>query len=131
MSILRRIALAIKSYVADTSERLERVAAEEELRQANPSRPPEKSAPTPAAAPQDAFGLAADYRYLGLEPGAGLEAVEQAWRRLASRADPKKFPSGSDEERKAAEILRSLNDAYSRLREALHPTEGRFGQLEL
>lgn len=131
MSLLRRIALVIKSYVFDTADRLDRFAAEEELRQARTAPQPETAAPQAAPAAAEPSGLAADYRFLGLEPGADLAAVEEAWRRLASRADPKKFPAGSYEEKRAAEILRSLNDAYSRLRESLNPTEGRFGQLEL
>ncbi len=132
MSLLRRIALVIKSRVADFSDRLDRVAAEEELRRAE-STPRAESAshPPPTVPSHQADQLASDYGFLGLEPGADLEAVAAAWRNLAARADPKRFPAGSDEEKKAAQILKSLNAAYSRLRESVNPTEGRFGQLEL
>lgn len=129
MSILRRIAVVLKSYVVDAGEKFDRIAADEEMRKA-PVPATERPAATPTLMPRT-DPLAADYRYLGLEPGASLEAVESAWRKLASRADPKRFPAGSEEEKRAAEILRSLNEVYSRIREALNPTEGRFGNLEL
>lgn len=146
MGILRRLSLVMKSYIDATGDRMERIAAEEEMKLARTRReatqelrgPIEERTPnttpdrrTTAYMPSHLARLAPDYRRLGLEPGADLPAVEAAWRGLASRADPKRFPSGSDEERRAAEILGSLNEAYARLREALNPTEGRFGQLEL
>jgi hypothetical protein len=132
MSLLKRIGLVIRSYMADAGGRLDRVAAEEELRQSRARVRPEvaSSQAAPVQSPQSTQ-LVSDYRFLGLEPGVGLAAVESAWRKLASRADPKRFPAGSEEEKQAAQILKSLNDSYSRLREALNPTEGRFGQLEL
>lgn len=132
MSLLKRLGLVLRSFARTTGERIDRVAAEEELREAA-AQPSQEVAPKPHApetqvrSPQ----LDADCRYLGLTPTSDLPAIEAAWRRLASRADPKRFPPGSDEEKKAAEILKSLNEAYYRLREALNPTEGRFGRLEL
>ena len=68
---------------------------------------------------------------MGVKPGSDLDAVESKWRELVRRADPKRFPLGSEEERRAAEILNSVNGAYARIREDLNPTEGRFGRLEL
>lgn len=145
MSIFQRISLVIKSYLSATSSRMERVAAEEELRlakarrealeeigkssDANPGRPIQT--PNYPVRQEVSAKLAADYRLLSVPVGSDLDAVEAAWRKLANRADPKRFPSGSDEEKKAAEILQAINEAYARLREVLNPTEGRFGQLEL
>ncbi len=147
MSIVRRIALVLKSYFAATSDRLDRIAEEEERREIESRRKAleelksmQASAETVCAgqavreAPRvspEVERLAADYRLLGLKPGADLNSVEAAWRNLASRADPKRFASGSNEEKRAAELLRSINAAYARIREALNPTEGRFGRLEL
>jgi len=147
MGLLTRIAIVIKSYVTAAGDRMERVAAEEELREAKARRkaleelksleadqaastsPPSRRVPSPPPAVSES--LAADFRLLGLAPGADLTAVEAAWRKLAERADPKRFPAGSEDEKKAARILESINAAYARIREALNPTEGRFGQLEL
>lgn len=146
MGIFRRLALIMKGYVSATGDRLDKIAAEEELRETRSRQKAAKELESATAtdrfrARTDATGhvvvadaaprLANEYRLLGLKPGAQLEAVEAAWRELARRADPKRFPSGSPEERKAAEILNAVNDAYASIRESLNPTEGRFGRLEL
>lgn len=146
MGILRRLSLVVKSYIATANDRLDAMAADEEIRPAKSSgqardelakalekignldRPAASVPPRPRAPLEK---LTSDFRLLGLDTTAGLSQVEAAWRRLALRADPKRFPAGSEEEKRAAEILGSLNEAYARIREALSPTEGRFGQLEL
>ena len=143
MGILSRIALIIKGYVTTAGDKIERAAAEEELRLARArenaaeelrriDRLSDRTAPavSPAPAPPLSSQLTADYKLLGLRPDPDLEAVEARWRELAGRADPKRFPNGSDEEKKASEILASVNQAYARIREHLNPTEGRFGRLE-
>lgn len=144
MGIIRRLSLVMKSIMANTSERLDQMAAQEEIREARAKAQATdelikdvQTAAQPASAlrpprpMQIPDKLAADYQLLGLNPNAELAQVEEAWRRLAGRADPKRFPAGSEEEKRAAEILKSLNDSYARIREHLNPTEGRFGQLEL
>jgi len=147
MSIFQRLVLVIRSYFATASDRIDEIAADEAAREAAARRKAVEEikswegtgglAPgeTPSAARRadtvQQAKLAPDYRLLGLSPGADLAAVEEAWRRLAARADPKRFPAGSEEEKRAAEILKSINEAYERIRESLIPTEGRFGQLEL
>jgi len=146
MGILSRLSLIVRGYISSAGDRLDSLAAEEELRSAQSRRQAREelakalekidslkqpAAPIPPRPRTPTDKLAPDYRLLGLNTSAGLVDVEAAWRRLASRADPKHFPAGSEEERKAAEILGSLNEAYARIREVLNPTEGRFGQLEL
>lgn len=135
MGFLARIAIIMKSCIGTASEKIERVAAEEELRLARVRKEAieelGRSDMQVGAALAPISKLAADYRLLGLNSSADLGTVETAWRRLAERADPKRFPTGSDEEKRAADILRSVNAAYARIREALDPTEGRFGRLEL
>ncbi len=132
MGLLRRIGLVIRSYVASAEDKIDKVAAEEELRQAALNKHadlPKQLSHTPL---QRSFSrLDAEYKILGIKPGADLHSVETAWRQLALRADPKRFPSGSEEEKAAAQILDSINKAYKRIREELNPTEGRFGNLEL
>ncbi len=145
MGIFGRLILILKGYVGAAGDRVERVAVEEELRLARARKEALEElrsvdasvgvAPVevtgPAVSRPAAKTLAADYRLLGMAPGAGLESVEAAWRELARRADPKRFPADSEEEKRAAEILKSLNEAYARIRESVNPTEGRFGRLEL
>ncbi len=154
MGVLQRLILILKGYIGATGDRVERLAVEEELRLARARqealeelrsaqmRQPSAGSTSSQRLSPSAHGtrisdsvpadyLLADYRLLGVKPGSGLDTVEGAWRELARRADPKRFPSGSQEERKAAEILKSINGAYARIREGLSPTEGRFGRLEL
>lgn len=144
MGILSRIGTILRSYAHSTTDRIERVAVEEEIRQAKARKEAEEEmkalelepvAQTPRQPriqpPIISTELASDYRLLGVRPGADLDAVEAAWHQLVQRADPKRFPAGSEEEKKAAEILKKINEAYVRIREHLNPTEGRFGQLEL
>lgn len=144
MGILKKIGIIIRSYAQSTSDRIERVAVEEEIRQAKarkeaveelkslelqpiPQTPRQPGVRVPTVSNE----LASDYHLLGVRPGADLDAVEAAWKQLVQRADPKRFPAGSSEEKKAAEILNKINESYVRIREHLNPTEGRFGQLEL
>ena len=147
MGIVSRLALVLRSCLSATSDRLDRIASEEREREAESLRRAmeELKATQAAGAPghrvsesvasasvrPEVARLSADYRLLGIAPGADLSVVEAAWRNLATRADPKRFPAGSEEEKRAAELLKSINEAYARIREALNPTEGRFGQLEL
>lgn len=158
MSIVRRMAVIIRSLLQSTTERVDRITAEEELRVSKAKQAADEldaavshtehleSTARSESVDRSKFAipdisprvsdpllskLSADYKLLGIRPGADLQAVENAWRELARRADPKRFPSGSEEEKRAAEILKSLNEAYARIREAINPTEGRFGRLEL
>jgi len=151
MSIIRRLALVLKSYLSAAKDQLDAVAREEDRREAESLRKaieelkssaetseqiPDGYSPsnlhsTPFTPFSQTADLAADYRILGLTPDADITAVETAWRNLASRADPKRFPAGSEEEKRAAELLKLINAAYARIREAVNPTEGRFGRLEL
>ena len=136
MGVFERLIGIIRGYFTAASARIERAAEEaehrarleavRELEAGQTTRPPPVERPAPAQ-----HQLTADYRLLGLPPGADLAQAEAAWRRLADRADPKRFPAGSDEEQRAAQILTSVNQAYARIRELLNPTEGRFGRLEL
>lgn len=136
MGIFRRISLILRGYLSTAEERVNQIAAEEELRQAQTQLKAgipihaNSTAARITITPQQER-LIADYKTLGLRPGAALEEVEAAWRKLASRADPKRFPSGSEEEKRAARILESINKAYAHIREELNPTESRFGKLEL
>ena len=150
MGILRRLILIAKGYLSLSTEQLDKVASEEQQREEAArkkalfelqefsssgieSRRQSGNSPTSPSTRTITVAnkLAADYRLLGVREDADLQTVETAWRELARRADPKRFPSGSTEEKKAAEILSSINSAYARIRESINPTEGRFGQLEL
>ena len=141
MGLLGRLIGIMRGYVKAAEDRAERVAAEEELRLAKAHKEAIEELGKPVPVPPDItptirqpevqIRVAQDYRTLGIDPGATLEHVEAAWRELARRADPKRFPAGSDEEKRAADILKRINAAYARIREYVNPTEGRFGRLEL
>lgn len=147
MGLFHRLGIVIRSYLASAEQAIDHAAAaEEELRDASARKRALEEVRALQDETRDALDgvapfrprvspevqrLAADYKLLGVPIGAGLPAVEDAWRRLAVRADPKRFPAGSDEEERAAHLLKSINEAYERIREALNPIEGRFGNLEL
>ena len=105
------------------------------------SAPARRTAPAPAPAMQVSANapaasvsqnpLAPHYRVLGLEPGADLSAVEDAYAKLQERDLVHKFPDGSDEQKAAVEIFKRVDGAYNALRDALDPTAGRFDKLEL
>jgi DnaJ-domain-containing protein 1 len=81
--------------------------------------------------PPVANPLSRHYRVLGLEEGADLEAIEEAYAGLAKRCAPDRFPAGSEEQKAAQEILQRVEAAYNALKDALDPTAGRFDKLEL
>jgi len=138
MSTLRRIVVALRSFF----DKLEPIAVIEDaprdivdrrktLEVVRESLAAYGIAHPEAANTSVAVDLASDYAVLGLTSEAKIEAVEAAWAQLARRADPKRFPEGSEESKRAAEILKKINTSYERIRESLNPTEGRFGKLEL
>lgn len=94
------------------------------------STPAPTGTSTVSAASGQADPLAFHYRVLGVDPGADFATVQAAYNRYAARCDPGRFEAGSDEERKAAEIRKRLDDSYRILREALDPTARRFDMLE-
>ena len=59
------------------------------------------------------------YRTLDLEPGASLDEVKRAWRDLTKVWHPDRFQSDPRMEAKAEEKLKTINEAYARLRQAL------------
>jgi len=120
------MSILIKSYLTNVSQSLKTSPA------TKVDEPEQSAAPAPARIkPRQIDALAQDYLTLGVRVGSDLEAVEAAWRLLARRADPKRFPAGSDEEKRAGELLAQINESYTRIRESVNPTEGRFGRLEL
>ena len=140
MGLVGRLIGIMRGYIRAAEDRVERVAAEEELRLAKARRQAVEELGAPVSVPPDItprikpdiqIRVVEDYRTLGIDPGAALGQVESAWRELARRADPKRFPAGSEEEKHAADILKRINAAYARIREHINPTEGRFGRLEL
>lgn len=70
-------------------------------------------------------------RLLGVAPDADYDTIRKAFERLAKRSDPKNFPSGSDEQEQAAQILKRVHWAYAALTDGLDVTKRRFRSLEL
>ncbi len=125
-------------YAADPSGRAAR-----ELDDAvnNPVSQPPKAVPvTQQSSPMVAPGsinsqpipdpLGYHYRIFGLQPGADFAAVEESYRKLIARADPSRFPLGSDDAAKAADIRSRIETSYRALRDELDPTARRFDRLE-
>lgn len=146
MGLIRRVLLIMRGYLNAAGDTLDRAAEEEARREARARKEAleelggaGRAAGSTSSAAQERTGgigptssaIASDYAVLGLRPDAELSAVEATWRELARRADPKRFPPGSEEEKKAAELLGRINESYARIREHVNPTEARFGRLEL
>lgn len=74
--------------------------------------------------------LAFHYQLLGVENGADFVTVQSAYKKLAARCDPARFPAGSDEAKQAATLRERLDASYKVLREALDFTARRFDLLE-
>ncbi len=74
--------------------------------------------------------LAFHYQLLGVENGADFVTVQGAYKKLAVRCDPARFPADSDEAKQAAALRERLDASYKVLREALDFTARRFDLLE-
>jgi hypothetical protein len=67
-------------------------------------------------APRAPASDAAPWRVLGLLPGAGVDEIKRAYRRLARTVHPDAHPQASDEERRTlSERFAALTDAYRKL----------------
>jgi len=99
-----------------------------------PSPPPVARPPAAPASSSGTVGpLTIHYRRLGVEDGADLSAVEEAYGKLRDSCQRIKdrVPKDSEELKSAEEILKRVDDSYNTLRDALDPTAGRFDKLEL
>ncbi len=89
------------------------------------------SAARTAAAPATAADpLAYHFALMGLPPGSDLNSVERAYQSLAARADPARFPEGSQDAATARSLRDRIENSYKILRENLDMTTQRFDRLE-
>ncbi len=76
----------------------------------------ERSAQIPAPAPATAPREQSSWRVLGLPPGAQVDEIKRAYRRLARTVHPDLHPDASDEERRALQArFVEITDAYRTL----------------
>ncbi len=85
----------------------------------------------PTAGEPSSAELARAYRTLGLPEGSDLATVRRAYRELSSRANPERFPEGSEERAKAEQIRSHIERAYQLLLRQLDPSGHRFRQLDI
>ncbi len=78
---------------------------------AGPAAPGATVPPEPAPHP-----LAREYALLGVPIGADLPTVRASWRRIVREIHPDRYAHDPGAQRRAAECLRRVNDAYDRLR---------------
>lgn len=152
MSFPRKIRNIYLSQVKSLKERLDRIDAEsqdlqftsisseamarDELYNSPLAIPPEEkisqsALAAPAPIPVQLNSLAVYYRLLGVPENSDMTAVNAAYRRLASRCNPIRFPEGSEERQVVTEIRNRLDEAHRLIREARDPSPGRFDKLEL
>lgn len=147
MGIARRIRRIIKGYMKTARERLDDLEAELARRELEEylepgggtkvTRPAETSAqvpkqtPTPVQSEQMPADLEASFRLLGLPSNATLEQLEATYKNLMKRADPTRFPEGSEERRRAEEIQRKIETACRAIRDHIDSTYARMKRINL
>ncbi|NSW80136.1 MAG: hypothetical protein HPY54_14010 [Chthonomonadetes bacterium] len=154
MGITRRIKRIAKAYLRSARQRLDDLEAElarrelEEalqpgggLRDEPPRLDPVTSADQPASPSRagevsiqpdtPAVDLPACYRLLGLPEDATLEQLETTYHNLMKRADPSRFPEGSEERKRAESIQEKIQLAYRKIREQIDPTFARVSRIDL
>lgn len=145
MALGRRITRLAKAHWNDLLERVETIIREEEAEAAarqtaadelNRAMQPQfdLNAPATPAAPAKSVQkteLQRAYRVLGLSEDADLAAVRRVYRELIARSDPNRFPEGSPEREKAAQIQQRIEQAYQTLLLHLDHSAQRFRNLSV
>lgn len=153
MGITRRIQRIIKGYMKTARERLDDLEAELARREmeddlhpgdAGGAKLPGTATPAPAGYSPittgqdkvpDAEQLSADrqmsFRLLGLPPNATLEQLETTYAHLMKRADPTRFPEGSEERKRAEDIRHKIESAYRAVRDYMDSTYARMRRINL
>ncbi|GIV05933.1 MAG: hypothetical protein KatS3mg016_1508 [Fimbriimonadales bacterium] len=145
MALGKRLSRLAKAHWNELLERVERIIREEEAESAarqtaaeelERAMQPQFEAHTPAppaAPPKSATEteLQRAYRVLGLPEGSDLAAVRHAYRELIGRSDPNRFPEGSPEREKAAQIQQRIEQAYQTLLLHLDHSAQRFRNLSV
>ncbi len=103
-------------------------AAASETRTTQPSV---EQGTTKSNAPQMPSDLLAHFRLLGIPPNADIRQAQEAYKQLMERANPERFPEGSEERRRAEQICQRIQQAYDAVRQYLDPTSARFDRLEI
>ena len=70
------------------------------------------------------------FQTLGIAVTHDLSLVQSTYETLVRRADARRFPDGSAEQKAVESILERVNVAYDVIRRKLDPTENRFSKLE-
>ncbi|RMH10261.1 MAG: J domain-containing protein [Armatimonadetes bacterium] len=126
--LLERVESILREEAAETAARQ---AAAEELQSAMQPRFGVNAPTPPAATPKAETELRRAYRVLGLPEGSDLAAVRRAYRELIGRSDPNRFPEGSPEREKAAQIQQRIEQAYQTLLLHLDHSAQRFRNLSV
>lgn len=146
MALGKRITRLAKAHWNDLLERVETIIREEQAEAAarqtaseelSRAMQPQFEVDAPAAPstkpaqPAQQTELQRAYRVLGLSEDADLAAVRRAYRELIGRSDPNRFPEGSLEREKAAQIQQRIEQAYQTLLLHLDHSAQRFRNLSV
>lgn len=154
MGMTRRIKRIAKAYLRSARQRLDDLEAElarreleealqpggglhDEPRTSDPvmsvGQPalPSRAGETSTRSDTPDFDLPTCYRLLGLPEDATLEQLETIYNNLMQRADPSRFPEGSEERKRAEAIQQKVKLAYRRIREQIDPTFARVSRIDL
>ena len=144
MSIPERLWRVVKGHWEIAQDRVSEAEAQanayqelaDTLRQAPPVRPvetPNRPRTLPLPSPPDHGRhdpMEACYVLLGVQPGADLNAIVQAYEARTAELRTDRYPAGSPERAAIDARLSALEAAYEKLRDTLNPTETRFERLE-
>ncbi len=131
-----RISALIDEADADASARAQAIQELDESLN-NPLLSVRKSPSDSAGAPHAVRSnpseseLSRAYRTLGVPEGADLATVRRAYRELSTKANPERFPEGSEERAKAEQIKTHIDRAYQLLLQHLDQSGHRFRHLDL
>ena len=85
-------------------------------------RTPPSASRKPSSPPPHPY--AAEYKLLGVPVGSDFATVQQCWRRLVRQTHPDRFAGDPEEQQRASERLRAINEAYHRLEAHLQASDG-------
>ncbi len=122
----------MRGYVNQEWERIksyDALSAERELQQAVDSPTPRYAEPAQEVVILDQKEKAR--RVLGVGENASFDEIRKSFEKLNKRSSASNFPEGSEEAKRAQEINRRVNIAYTILSDGVDSTEKRFRSLEI
>lgn len=135
MGTARRAYDLLRGYVHHEWERLQDLDRSDALRELEDAIDATRPNHVPVSIPKTAVPIEDQHAYarrvLGVGDNASFAEIRKAFDKLNTRADPARFPGGSEAAREASDIQKRIHWAYGVLTEKFDSTEKRFRSLEI